>query len=84
MLYLNMGIMHYRIFLSLLFYFTNQSKPLEWLATMFNAYGRWIDMLEGFDFKILQRLGTKHDNVDMFSHNPIGLVEKDEDFSKEI
>jgi hypothetical protein len=41
-------------------------------------------MLEGFDYKILHRLGVKHDNVDMFSHNPIGLVEEDEDFSKEI
>jgi len=54
---------------------------------MFNVYGRWrrwIDMLEGFDYKILHRLGAKHDNVDMFSHNPIGLVEEDEDFSKEI
>ncbi len=52
---------------------------------MFNAYGRsrrWIDMLEGFDFNILHRLGAKHDNVDMFSHNPIGFVEYDEDFSK--
>jgi hypothetical protein len=38
-------------------------------------------MLEGFDYKILHRLGAKHDNVDMFSHS---LVEEDEDFSKEI
>jgi hypothetical protein len=70
---------------SQLFYVANQSRPLEWLATMFNAYGRsrrWIDMLEGFDFNILHRLGAKHDNVDMFSHNPIGFVEYDEDFSK--
>jgi hypothetical protein len=41
-------------------------------------------MLEGFDFKILHRLGAKHDNVDMFSHDPIGIVEEDEYFSKEI
>jgi hypothetical protein len=38
-------------------------------------------MLEGFDFKILHRLGAKDDNVDMFSHK---ACRKDENFSKEI
>jgi hypothetical protein len=31
-------------------------KPLEWLMTILDVYGRqgwWIDMLQDFDFKII-------------------------------
>jgi len=46
--------------------------------------GRWIDMLQDFNFKILHRLGLKHTNVDALSRNPMGLATDDDDFSEEI
>ncbi len=46
--------------------------------------GRWIDMLQDFNFKILHRLGLKHTNVDALSKNPMGLATDDDDFSEEI
>jgi len=61
-------------------------KPLEWLATMSNAYGKrqhWINMLQDFNFKILHSLESKHSNVDALSSNPVGGTKKDEDFYEE-
>jgi hypothetical protein len=34
--------------------------------------GRWIDMLQNFNFKILHRPRLKHTNVDALSRNPVG------------
>jgi hypothetical protein len=69
------------------FILSTDHKPLEWLATMLDAYGRrgrWIDMLQDFNFKILHRLGSKHSNVDALSRNLVGGTKKDEDFFEEI
>jgi hypothetical protein len=60
-------------------------KPLEWLATIFIAYGRkgrWINMLHDFSFKIVC-LGSKHTNANVLSRNPMDGVD-DDDFQKEI
>ncbi len=50
------GIMHFRQYLHRShFVLRTDHKPLEWLATMSDAYGRrgrWIDMLQDFSFKI--------------------------------
>ncbi len=51
------GIMHFRQYLYMNhFTLRTNHKPLKWLATMSNAYGKqgkWIDMLQDFDFKII-------------------------------
>ncbi len=62
-------------------------KPLEWLAIVLDAYGwkgRWINMLQDFNFKILHRLGSKHSNVDALNQNPMGSAKFDEEFKEEI
>jgi len=41
-------------------------------------------MLQDFKFKILDRLGSKHSNVDAFSWNLVGNAKFDEDFLEEI
>jgi hypothetical protein len=49
---------------------------------MFNAYGRkgkWISMLQDFDFKIMHRLKSKHMNVDVLNCNLMGDSNEDED-----
>jgi len=82
------GIMHFRQYLHRNhFTLRTNHKPLEWLATVSDAHGRkgrWIDMLQDFNFKILHRLGLKHTNANAFGKNPIGHAMNDDDFSEEI
>jgi len=62
-------------------------KPLEWLAIVSDANGRrgrWVDMLQDFNFKIIHQLGLRHTNVDALSRNLVGLVVDDDDFGEEI
>jgi hypothetical protein len=46
--------------------------------------GRSINMLQDFSFKIIHCVGSKHGNVDALSRSPIGNVDENEDFQKEI
>jgi hypothetical protein len=82
------GIMHFRQYLHRNpFILRTDHKPLEWLATMFDAHGRrgrWIDMLQDFSFKIIHQPGLRHTNVDALSRNPVGPATDDDDFSEEI
>lgn len=82
------GIMHFKQYLHINhFTLRIDHKPLEWLATMSNAYGKqgmWIDMLQDFDFKIIHKVKPKHGDADVFSHNPISPITKDVNFVNEI
>jgi hypothetical protein len=52
---------------------------LEWLAIVLYAYGmsgRWIAMLQDFQFKIIHRTGSRHLNVDALNWNLVGFLEK--------
>jgi hypothetical protein len=45
-------------------------NPLNWLANVSNAHewkGRWIDMLQDFNLKIVHRPKLRHFNVDALS-----------------
>jgi hypothetical protein len=62
-------------------------KPLEWLATVSDAHGRrgrWVGMLQDFNFKIIHRPGLGHTNVDALSKNPVGSATDDDDFGEEV
>ncbi len=62
-------------------------KLLEWLVSMSDAHGkkgRWINILQDFNFKILHRPKLKHTNVDFLSRNPVGQATDDDDFSEKI
>jgi len=82
------GIMHFWQYLyqaSLLVMIDH--KPLEWLVTIFDSFGkrgRWISMLQDFNFKIVHRARTRHVNADALSCNPVGSHDEDEDFWVEI
>jgi hypothetical protein len=82
------GVMHFRQYLHRThFILRTDHKPLEWLATVSDAYGRrgrWIDMLQDFSFKIIHRPGMKHTNADALSRNPVGIAVNDDDFDLEI
>jgi len=55
--------------------------------TVSNAYGRkgrWIVMLQDFQFKIIHQAGSKHLNVNVLSQNPVGSLEEDEDFGSDV
>jgi hypothetical protein len=82
------GIMHFKQYLHRNhFILRTYHKPLEWLATVSDAHGRrgkWIDMLQDFNFKIVHRLRLKHTNVDAWSRHPVGPTTDDDDFSEEI
>jgi hypothetical protein len=82
------GIMHFRQYLHRThFVLRTDHKPLEWLATVSDAYGRrgrWINMLQDFSFKIQHRPSMKHTNVDALSQNPVGATANDDDFGCEI
>jgi len=82
------GIMHFRQYLHKNhFIFKTDHKPLEWLVIVSYANGgggRWINMLQDFNFKILHRPGFKHTNVDASSRNSMGPTMDDDDFSEEI
>ncbi len=60
---------------------------MEWLAMVSCAYGlkgRWITMLQDFNFKIIHWLRSKHSNVDALNRNLVSNAEFHEDFFKEI
>jgi len=82
------GILHFRQYLHRThFTLRTNHKPLEWLATVFDAHGRrgrWIDLLQDFNFKIVHRAGLRHANADALSRNPMGQAVDDEDFRQEI
>jgi hypothetical protein len=82
------GILHFRQYLHRThFTLRTDHKPLEWLATVSDAHGRrgrWIDMLQDFNFKIVHRPGMRHANADALNRNPVGQVVDDDDFRQEI
>jgi len=77
------GIMHFRQYLHRTrFTLRTDHKPLEWLAMVSDASGRkgrWIHLLQDFDFKIVHRPGLRHTNVDALSRNPVGKASEDDD-----
>jgi hypothetical protein len=85
---LTWGILHFRQYLHRThFTLRTDHKPLEWLATVSDAHGRrgrWIDMLQDFNFKIVHKAGLKHANADALNRNPVGQAMDDEDFHQEI
>jgi len=46
--------------------------------------GKWIDLLQDYNFKIVHRPGMKHANADALNQNPVGKAMDDEDFQQEI
>ncbi len=79
------GIMHFLQYLyQASFVFKTDHMPLEWFATISDPFGRWISMLEDFNFKIVHRARAKHANADVLSRNPVGSHDEDEDFGVEI
>jgi hypothetical protein len=50
----------------------------------FGRRGRWLSMLQDFNFKIVHITAAKHANVDALSRNPVGSHHEDEDFGVEI
>ncbi len=82
------GIMHFRQYLHKNhFILHTDHKPLEWLAIVSDAHGRrgrWVDMLQDFNFKIIHRPGLRHTNIDALSRNLVGPATDDDDFSEEI
>jgi hypothetical protein len=82
------GIMHFRQYLHRTrFTLKTDHKPLEWLVTVSDASGRkgrWIHLLQDFDFKIVHRPGLRHTNVDALSRSHVGKASEDDDFNKEI
>jgi hypothetical protein len=62
-------------------------KPLEWLAIVsdpFGKRGRWISMLQDFNFKIVHKARARHANADALSHNLVDSDDSDEDFGMGI
>ncbi len=82
------GVMHFRQDLHRNhFILRTDHKSLEWLATVSDANGRrgrWVDMLQDFNVKIIHRPGLRYTNIDALSRNPVGPVADDDDFSEEI
>ncbi len=57
------------------------------VTTIFDAHGkkgRWVGMLQDFNFKIVHRPGLRHMNVDALSRNSVGTAADDDDFGEEI
>ncbi len=81
------GIVHFKQYLHRThFILRTYPKPLEWLAIVSDANGRkgrWINMLQDFNFKILHRPRLKHANVDALRRNPMGPATDDDDFNEE-
>jgi hypothetical protein len=50
----------------------------------FSKRGKWISMLQDFNFKIVHRVGARHGNVNALNRNPVGSHDEDEDFGVEI
>jgi len=82
------GILHFRQYLHRThFTLRTDHKPLEWLATVSDAHGRrgrWIDLLQDYNFKIVHRPGMRHANADALNRNPVGKAMDDEDFQQKI
>jgi hypothetical protein len=82
------GIMHFKQYLHKNhFIMWKDLKPFEWLAIISNVYGRrgrWIDMLQDFNSKIVHRPGLKHMNADALSRTLVGPATYDDDFSEKI
>ncbi len=80
--------MHFRQYLyQASFIVRTDHKPLQWLAIVsdpFSRRGRWISMLQEFNFKIVHRAGARHANVDALNHNPVDSHDEDKDFGMEI
>ncbi len=74
------GIMHFRQYLYRNhFTLKIDNKPLKWLTTMSNAYGkrrRWINTFQDFSYKILHCVRSRDNNVDAFSINLLMLMRK--------
>jgi len=82
------GILHFRQYLHRThFTLRTDHKPLEWLAIVVDAHGRrgrWIDLLQDYNFKIVHRPGMRHVNADALNRNSVGQAMDDEDFQQEI
>jgi hypothetical protein len=82
------GIMHFRQYLyHASFVVRTDHKPLEWLAIVSNPFGRrgrWISMLQDFNFKIVDIARARHANANVFNYNLVGSHDEDEDFGVEI
>jgi len=82
------GIMHFRQYLyHNHFTLRINHKPLKWLVKVSDKYGRrgrWINMLQDFSFDIIHHVGSKHGNAYALNRNPIGNVDENKDFQKEI
>ncbi len=62
-------------------------KPLKWLATVsdpFGKRGRWISMLQDFNFKIFHKAGVRHANADALSYNLVDSHDEDDNFGMEV
>jgi len=46
--------------------------------------GRWVGMLQDFNFKIIHRPRLMHTNVDALNRNPVESIVDDDDFGEEI
>lgn len=82
------GIMHLWQYIHYTFFLLGiDHKPLKRFAIVLDAYGqrgRWKSMFQDFHFKIVDRIGAKHSNVDVLNRNLVGRYEVDEDFGNEI
>jgi hypothetical protein len=82
------GILHFwQCFYWNHFALCTNHKPLEWLATVWDAYGwkgRWINTLHDFKFKIIHIASFRHTNVDALNRNPMDVVDEWEDLIEEI
>jgi hypothetical protein len=80
------GIMHFRQYLhGNRFTLKIDHKPLEWLAIVSNFYGkegRWIEMLQDFDFKSYTK--QELSNVDVFNRNHANPTTNDENLMNKI
>jgi hypothetical protein len=60
---------------------------LEWLVIIFDPFGRkgkWISMLQDFNFKIVLIVRARHANVNALSRNPVASHDEAKDFVVEI
>jgi len=71
--------MHFRQYLHMKhFILRTDHKPLKWLVTLSDAHGRrgrWVGMLQDFNFKIVHQPGLRHTNVDALSRNQLDQLQ---------
>jgi hypothetical protein len=53
---------------------------LDIVSDAYGKKGKWINMFQDFNFKIVHRARSKHGNVNALNINLIGNVDEDEDF----